>query len=199
MINAATPFVTQGFVAAVNHVLARAPWACERLQPFSAQTFRIDASPLRIDALIGPDGLLSPATPDSIPDVTLTLPFSEAPTVLNGGMERLMNRVRISGNAEFAEALGFVFRNLSWDVEEDLSRVIGDIPAHRIVTGARAFGEARARSFEGLSANLAEYLTEEGRLITPRAELEAFREEVRQLRDAAARLDKRIERLQRKR
>lgn len=190
-----TPFAGQGFVAAVNHVLARSPWARERLQPFCGQHFRIDASPLTLDAGIDTDGLLRASDSQAVPDVILSLPFAEAPLILSGGMDRLMNRVRISGNAELAEALGFVFRNLSWDVEEDLSRVVGDIPAHRIVGGMRALGAAQKRALEGLSGNLAEYLTEESGLIASRSEIDSFHDEVIRLRDAVARVEKRIDRL----
>lgn len=193
-----TPLFGQGFVAAVNHALVRSPWARERLQPFCGQHFRIDASPLTLEACISADGLLIAPTVPAVPDVTLSLPFAEAPLVLSGGMDRLMNRVRISGNAELAETLGFVFRNLSWDVEEDLSKVVGDIPAHRLASGARALGAAQKRALEGLGGNLAEYLTEDGGLIAARAEIEGFRDDVTQVRDAVARLEKRIERLSRK-
>jgi ubiquinone biosynthesis protein UbiJ len=194
----ATPLLGRGFVAAVNHLLARSQWARARLQAFAGQHFRIDANPLQIDAGIADDGLLASSSADIAPDVILTLPFAEAPSILAEGMDRLMNRVRISGNAEFAEALGFVFRNLSWDAEEDLSRFVGDIPAHRIVTGSRALAAAQARAVEGLGGNLAEYLTEESGMVTSRHELEDFGHEVTQLRDAVARLDKRIGRLRRR-
>ena len=43
----------------------------------------------------------------------------------------------MQGDAEFAQEVSFLARNLTWDVEEDLSRVVGDIAAHRIVQGAR--------------------------------------------------------------
>lgn len=194
----ATPLFGQGFFAAVNHVLARSPWARERLQPFAGQHFRISAHPFSLDAGVSIDGLLSAASMPAEPDVVLSLPLTEAPLALSGGMERLMNRVRISGNAEFAEAIGFVFRNLSWDVEEDLSRVLGDITAHRIVSGAHTLGAMQARAFEGLSGNLSEYLTEESGMIAARLEVDKFRDEVTQLRDAVARLDKRIARLRKR-
>lgn len=188
-------FVEQGFAAAVNHVLARSPWATERLQAFAGQHFRIDATPVVIDAAIGADSLLAAAVPERAPDVTLTLPFAELPMLLAGGMDRLMNRVRIDGNAEFAEALGFVFRNLSWDVEEDLSKLVGDIPAHRLVAGARELRAAQARTAEALAGNLGEYLTEESGLIAARGDIEAFRDGIAVLRDGVARAEKRIERL----
>ena len=39
--------------------------------------------------------------------------------------------LRIKGDAMLAQALGEVARAMNWDVEEDLSRVVGDAAAHR--------------------------------------------------------------------
>lgn len=190
-------FIGQGFSACANHLLSRSGWARERLQPFSGQTFCIDASPLKVISSIDGEGLLCAAPADTRPDVTLALPFAELPTILAGGTGRLMNHVRVSGNAEFAEALGFVFRNLSWDVEEDLSRVVGDISAHRIANSANAFAAAQKRALDGLTGNLAEYLREESGVLASRGEIAAFATEVARLRDDEARLEKRIARLKR--
>lgn len=192
-------FIGQGFSATVNHLLGRAEWARGRLQPFTGQSLRIDASPFVIDAMVDTEGLLCPADSGSPPAVTLALPFAELPLILTGGLDKLMNRVRISGNAEFAEALGFVFRNLSWDVEEDLSRVVGDIPAHRLANGARDLAAAQKRALEGLGGNLAEYLTEESGMLARRDETAGFADAVSRLRDDTARLEKRIDRMLRPR
>src|SRR5690606_2043826 len=67
----AMKFAEQGFVAAVNHVLVRSPWALERLLPFAGCAFRIDASPVRLDAAIASDGLLVEAPAETEPEVTL--------------------------------------------------------------------------------------------------------------------------------
>ena len=193
-------FAEQSFVGALNHVLVRSPWALQRLQPFAGLTFRLDASPLRLDAAIATNGLLvAQAQADTTPEVILSLSFSEIPGLLaENGMDKLISRVRIEGNVEFAEALGFVFRNLSWDIEEDLSKVFGDIVARRLVTTGRGLNAAQQRGFEAVQGNIAEYLTEESKLIASRIGLEAWREEIVELRDAVARLDKRIERIGRK-
>jgi ubiquinone biosynthesis accessory factor UbiJ len=190
-------FIGQGFSATVNHLLGRAEWARGRLRPFTGQSFRIDASPFVIDAMIDTEGLLCPAESGSLPAVICVLPSAELPLILTGGIDKLMNRVRISGNAEFAEALGFVFRNLSWDVEEDLSRVVGDIPAHRLANGARDLAVAQKRALEGLGGNLAEYLTEESGMLAAPGEIGRFAADVSRLRDDTARLEKRIARLHR--
>ena len=45
--------------------------------------------------------------------------------------------VKIEGDVQLAAEIGWLADNLRWDVEEDLSRLIGDAPAHTLVGAAR--------------------------------------------------------------
>ena len=60
--------------------------------------------------------------------------------------EAAFREVEMQGDAELAQEISFLARHLTWDVEEDLSRVVGDIAAHRVVGGragrSRGFGRA---------------------------------------------------------
>jgi ubiquinone biosynthesis protein UbiJ len=110
-----------------------------------------------------------------------------------------MRHVRIEGNAELAEALGFVFRHLRWDAEEDLSRVFGDIAAQRMVDGGRRIAAEGRPSRARAGGSVTEYLTEEAPMLVPRKALPAFAADVVALRDAVARLDKRVARIEKSR
>ena len=188
------------FLTATNHLLAQAGWARQRLQPHAGRTARLVLSPVaEIDFSVANDGQLAEWSGEEAPEVSLRLAVADLPRLLVDGLETAMRHVRIEGNAEFAEALGFVFRHLRWDAEEDLSRLFGDIAAHRLVEGGRKVVDEGRRSLERASGNVAEYLTEESTLLVPRKALPAFAEEVVALRDAVARLDKRVARLERRR
>jgi len=188
------------FLSATNHLLAQAGWARQRLQPHAGRTARLVLSPVaEIDFSVANDGQLAEWSGEEAPEVSLRLAVADLPQLLVDGLETAMRHVRIEGNAEFAEALGFVFRHLRWDAEEDLSRLFGDIAAHRLVEGGRKVVDEGRRSLERASGNVAEYLTEESTLLVPRKALPAFAEEVVPLRDAVARLDKRVARLERRR
>jgi ubiquinone biosynthesis protein UbiJ len=50
--------------------------------------------------------------------------------------------VKIEGDVQLAAELGWLAENLRWDFEEDLSRVVGDIPAHAMADAARQAGQA---------------------------------------------------------
>jgi ubiquinone biosynthesis protein UbiJ len=106
-----------------------------------------------------------------------------------------MRAARIEGSAEFAEALGFVIRNLRWDAEEDLSRVVGDVAAHRLVKGSRELATRQQQAAQNFAANLAEYFTEEQPLIARQADIATFSADIDRLRDDVARLEKRLQRL----
>jgi len=188
------------FLSATNHLLSQAGWARQRLQPHAGRTARLVLSPVaEIDFSVTNEGQLAEWRGDETPEVSLRLAVADLPRLLVDGLETAMRHVRIEGNAELAEALGFVFRHLRWDAEEDLARLFGDIAAHRLVEGGRKVVDEGRRSLERASGNVAEYLTEESTLLVPRKALPAFAEEVVALRDAVARLDKRVARLEKRR
>ena len=188
------------FLSATNHLLSQSGWARTRLQAHAGRTARLAVSPVaEIDFSVANDGQLAEWSGEEAPEVSLRLAVADLPRLLVDGLETAMRHVRIENNAEFAEALGFVFRHLRWDAEEDLSRLFGDIAAHRLVEGGRKVVDEGRRSLERASGNVAEYLTEESTLLVPRKALPAFAEEVVALRDAVARLDKRVARLEKRR
>lgn len=127
-------------LAAINHVLGQADWAREKLAVFAGRSARVVMPPFDANIVVLDNGFLSSPTDDKAEaDVTINLPAS-APLLLLQGLPVLMRAVKLSGSVDFAEALSFVIRNLKWDVEEDLSKVVGDIAAHRLVDGAKRFG-----------------------------------------------------------
>ena len=177
----------------LNHLVADAPWAGERLRRHAGAHLLIAAGGWRVNLLVGGDGLFHPASA-GVADVEIALPDDFLAKMLVD-RQSLMASARLSGSAEIAETLAFVFRNLRWDYEADLAEVVGDIPAHRI---ARLLGEGFAwqRSMlQRLGSNLAEFATEESALVTRASELDLFCGDVDRLRDDLARLEKRISRL----
>ncbi len=183
------------FLAATNHLLAQSGWARQRLMAHAGRGARLDLTPLSISFAVSADGYLADWNGEDEPDVMLTLPLGEAPRVVHGGIGALMSQVRIAGNADFADALGSVFRHLRWDAEEDLARVVGDIAAHRLVDAGRSVVRAQRRLADNVAGNVAEYLTEEQPMLLSRAIASGFDRDIATLRDDVERLGKRIERL----
>ena len=103
-----------------------------------------------------------------------------------------MRAIDVSGDERLAAEVGWLVRNLRWDAEEDLSRLMGDVVAHRLARGARDFLAWQADAAARLAAAFADYATEESRILVARAEHESFAAAVSRLRDALERLEKRI-------
>jgi ubiquinone biosynthesis accessory factor UbiJ len=45
--------------------------------------------------------------------------------------------VRIAGDVQFAAEINWLVDHVRWDLEEDLSRIVGDAPAHAMGEAAR--------------------------------------------------------------
>jgi len=181
-------------LAAINHLLGQAAWAREKLVPFAGHAAQIKLPPFEAAFLIGGDGFLAVPAPEADLEVSISLPAA-TPLLALQGKDAVMRAARIEGSAEFAEALGFVIRNLRWDAEEDLSRVFGDIAAHRIVAGTREFAGWQQQAAQNFAENFAEYFTEEQPLIARRIAIADFSADIDRLRDDVARLEKRLLRL----
>jgi ubiquinone biosynthesis accessory factor UbiJ len=172
-------------LGALNHLLGQSAWARRQLQPFAGRQARFDMPPWQLAFAVTAEGLFESVGEGDI-DVTVTLP-AETPLVALQGMDRAMAAAHVTGNAEFATALSFVLKNLRWDAEEDLSRLVGDIAARRLVGVSSRLTLWQKEAARNAAENLAEYLAEEARLLVPSREFATFREE---LADFASRIER---------
>ncbi|MCG1043382.1 sterol-binding protein [Mycetohabitans sp. B8] len=130
-------------------------------------------------------------------DVTITVPPSALSAFAAGGQAAILKHVRIEGDAEFAATIAKLAEHLRWDAEEDLARLIGDVPAHRIASVVRTVAAYARRAGRGGVDSLIEYLLDEDPQLVRRARFEQFSDELARARDTLARVEKRIERAER--
>jgi ubiquinone biosynthesis protein UbiJ len=186
----------RGAVAGLNHLLSRQALAAERLRPFAGQAVEIRCPPfpdLRLTIL--ENGLLDRARDGTASALVVRLKPGALPLLLARD-EAAGGQIEIEGPADLASAVDAVFRTLAWDIEEDLSTVFGDVVAHRLASGGKAFAAWQRGAMLRLAENLAEYwVVEQPLLVRPDA-AEKFNRELEQLRDETAQLERRIERLE---
>jgi ubiquinone biosynthesis accessory factor UbiJ len=183
--------------ALINHFLRDADWALERLAPFAGSSVRFEVPPLSAALTIQADGRLLQAPPNTEPAAVVR---ATGPTLVRLlWMQDVSARqeVQIDGDAALVSVLTGVMSGVRWDVEEDLSRIVGDITAHRLTQMGSAFFGWHVKAAANLAQSMAEYLTEERPLIASRDAVRGFVQAVDDLRDDAERLEKRIERLSR--
>ena len=181
-------------LAGLNHVLEQETWACDRLKPFSGETARLELGALHLQFSISPRGLLQTVKAEEKPpqaSVTITLP-ADAPVRAIFDRASLLTAAHISGKAELAETLGFVFRNLRWDAEDDLAMLVGDIPARRLVQGGKRLVAWQLEQARNLARNVAEYFSEENLQVIAAREMTDFQKGTADAADRLTQLEKRV-------
>ncbi len=106
--------------------------------------------------------------------------------------------VHIEGDAEAAQSFQNLLKAARPDLEEELSRLVGDVAAHQIGSLARSalnFGQRAATTF---GQNVTEYLQEESRDLPTRLEVNEFESGVDRLRDDVERAEAKLALVERK-
>lgn len=147
----------QRMVLFLNHVLMQEKEAQDRLARKKGSVIHIRWGVFGIELLITPAGLLDRATSNSKPDLLVAVAADSPMVVLQSVLASKPPPVKIEGDVQLAAEMGWLAENLRWDLEEDLSRVLGDIPAHaladagrRLLTGLKQFLAMRPGASAGL-------------------------------------------------
>lgn len=185
---------------AINHLLSGEDWALKRLQVFSGQSLRIRLGLLELPLQISASGFLLEQTlvgssGYESSTVTITLP-ADAPARLVLDRASLIGSAQISGSAELAECLSFVFKNLRWDPQHDLAQVVGDIAARRIAEGGKRFAGWQAVQMRNFAGNLVDFFTTEQPTLIQRDDAVGFASAVAQTQDSVEQLETRISKLE---
>ena len=129
-------------VLLLNHVLQQEPEAQSRLRRQSGKTALIQWRAVSLQLVATPAGLLDLATPTAAPDLTLSLTQPSPLELLRGSITGAKPEVRIEGDVQLAAEVNWLVDHLRWDIEEDLSRIVGDVAAHRLGLLGRALSVA---------------------------------------------------------
>jgi ubiquinone biosynthesis protein UbiJ len=193
-----------GIEQAVNTVIAMDPAAAGRLAQLHGRVIAIRLTGIGLELFFVPaaDGRLQLlGSIEDKPDCRLCgspLDLMRSGDKTKGPAQLFAGRVTIDGDTELAQRFGDIVGGLDIDWEEQLARLTGDVFAHEVGTAARRTARWGKRSTEVLGSDLAEYLTEEARLLPHRSEVDAFLDEVDKLRDDLERLAARVQRLEHK-
>jgi ubiquinone biosynthesis accessory factor UbiJ len=207
------PLAGRALEAALNRAVALDPDTRDALQPLDGRSvvLALDSAESPLALRLQVDGAqlrVGPVDAQQTPDLAVR---STLGGVVSFGMQTLLpkllgkrdddetavpvGRMRIEGDAELARRLQRLAERFDPDWQQPFTAVFGDVIGVQIANGvAAALRQARVggRKF---AETAAEYLTEESRDVVPRAELDAFYDDVDTLRDDAERLAARIARL----
>ena len=185
----------------INLTLRLDPDTLARVAELEGRVLRLRAageSPFGIYVLPEESGLRLRAQCDREPDVTLT---GDMPAVFRMALRRFLpevvaaGEVQISGDIALGQRFQRLLEQVEVDWEEQLARVLGDVPAHQLGNVLRDFGTWTQQSLRTLHQDLGEYLQEESRLLPSRPRAGAFRQAVETLQRDLDGLEQRLARL----
>jgi ubiquinone biosynthesis protein UbiJ len=190
--------LTQAIENLLNRNLPRSPRAQELCATLKGKAVRIEARGLgwRLDCeSLGTSLKLTKAhAAERTPDAEIAGSLMRLAALAGPHPEEVIQRgdVHIRGDAELAQKFRELAMLLKPDVEEELSKLIGDTPAHQALRLARAVTGFGRRAVNTGVRNVAEYLAHERGDLVPRAEAEDFHRGVERLREDVDRLDARV-------
>ncbi|NYT58059.1 SCP2 sterol-binding domain-containing protein [Alcaligenaceae bacterium] len=180
----------------LNKLLQRESWARDRLGRHSGKTVGFKVGGFKMGLSIQADGLVQPSDPAVVPNVTLAIPTSqlaELPGVLRArNPELLTELLHVEGDAGLAQVVSELARELRWDLEDDLSRVVGDMAATRLLQAADMFKLGVQTAASRLAGNASEFLTEEDTLLAGRPVYDDWAARLQTLHGRLDKLDRRV-------
>ena len=208
----ARPVTSAAICHGINHVLAGEPWASAELAKHAGKAIALEMPFGRFAVQITNSGLLEAvrhadsteisdgeAVPPIRTALVLTISSQALSTLLTSSgpiRENAFKSVTIAGDADLAQFLGRLAGQLRWEYEEDLSKIIGDAPAHFAVAQGKKIASAGKAAGRDFLENAVEYLSEEKKVLLNQRDFAIHKNQLMELRDSVERLDKRIALLQ---
>jgi len=184
---------TQWLETIVNRYLALDPEGVNNLAALKGKVICVDVLGLNKQYYIFPEDervVIQPScdteldtTIRGLPSALLKLSMlaDSAPLMLSGEIE-------ITGDVRTGRAFKKCLSNLDIDWEEQLSKVVGDIPANLAFNAINKISSWTKRAASSLKEDVSEYIQEESRDVVTGAELDSFNAKVDKLRDDVERL-----------
>ena len=192
--------LTEGLETSVNHVLKQDPASLKKLTRLQGKVICFEFTEIDLALYLFPHnlGVQVQYIYEGNPDTTLRgSPLAFINMSLGDSTQSLFSgEIRISGDIELGQRFKRILDQLDLDWEEWLSEYTGDLVAFRAGSMIRQLNSWGKQALKTLKQDSREYLQQETKLAPLPSELNDFTSEISQLRDQAARLEARLQRLQ---
>jgi ubiquinone biosynthesis protein UbiJ len=121
----------------VNHVLMQEPAAIARLIRQQNRTLQISWRQLQLSCRITPAGLFERTVVQNSPHLSLHISQESPWAIFQGLAQGDKPTMQVQGDVMLAADINWLVDHVRWDIEEDLSRVLGDAMAHQSVAMAK--------------------------------------------------------------
>jgi ubiquinone biosynthesis protein UbiJ len=195
--------LTGAVEAALNRYLRLDPATLPRLEKLSGKVIAVEitGTSVTLYLLPGATGMVVHTQHEGSVDTLLCgTPWALLcmATQKGNGANTLLasEQATLSGDTELAQQVKHILDDMDIDWEELLSRVVGDVLAHNVMSTARDARTWGERSLAVLGQNFTEYQQEEARNLPTCHEVNAYLKAVDVLRDDVERTAQRVSRLQ---
>ena len=174
----------------LNHLLSQNDWMQTRLVNHKNKVVVIEISGLKIILKIDENGLLHSLNDSEEFDCIIKLTIND---FINQLINKNKGNISIKGDLELANQVSQVLKKIEWDVEEDLSKYIGDKPAIQVTKVLKKIVTNSQKNIGNITGALLEYWQEENKILTNKINVEIFNSEVDKIVEDTERLEAKIE------
>ena len=176
----------------LNHVLSQNDWMSSRLKKFNNKIILIKISELSMYFKVNKQGLLELISQVKEPDASINMPIK---SFVNQIIHKENKNINIKGDIDLAKEVSETLKKIKWDVEEDLSKIIGDVAANRLgIMGGKFLNESKKVTIS-IAEALKEYWEEEKPLIAKKTRVHKFLAEIDNISEDVERIEAKINNL----
>lgn len=178
----------------LQHLMQQNSWTAPLLQPYAHKNILLDFKVAQVMLTILNNGDLAIAADSASADATIHLPPSLAMRLLR--QDPLAHSlIKIEGDTLLGIEVGKILSAIRWDIEDDLSKVVGDIAAYQMVQLGQEKLQRLQSQAKNLGEMLVEYWQEERPILAKKPHIEQFNRAVDLLREDTDRLQQRVDKL----
>ena len=178
----------------INHLIQQNPEHQQDLSRLSGKTLSLNLAGFGLTGRINHDGFLE--TADQPADTLITFHQSAIRKILTG-QEPGVGDISLEGDLMLGMTVLPILGSLRYYASDDLARFFGDSLAGSISERAANIGQTVKKIGQSIAEQISDFSREPESPVIDAATLSAWMEEVDKLRDDVARLNERLDRLER--
>jgi|TARA_B110000037_G_scaffold221469_1_gene292629 ubiquinone biosynthesis protein UbiJ len=159
----------------LDHLLSQNDWMQSKLIEHKSKILAIEISGYKVIFIVEENGQLRTINESEKIDCTIKLTIND---FINQIVNNQNGKITIEGDMELANQISQVLKNIKWDIEDDLSMFIGDIPAVHTTNFLKKVLSDSKKNVSNLKGSLIEYWQEENPILAKKRDVEFFNSQV---------------------
>ena len=176
----------------LNHIFSQNDWMSSKLKKFKGKIVLIKISEIEMYFKINAQGLLVLTEKEVIPDTSI---FMTVNSFFNQIISNKNKDISIQGDIDLAKEVSEILKKIRWDVEEDLSKIVGDVAANRLGRIGKNFLSGSKSAAINIAEAFKEYWEEENPLIAKKFRVERLLTDIDLISEDVDRLEAKINNL----